>query len=98
MLRSSHVVKDGAKGIAKGVEMAFDDIEQRDDAFHAVYLAGKSRLKLERKAYSQIEHEANAEKKYRKASPDKKRSRAKSLDWAKKKCAGSKISHGILLR
>ena len=47
----AHVVKDGAKGIAKGIEMTFDDIEQRDDAFHAVYLAGKSRLKLERKAY-----------------------------------------------
>lgn len=82
----AHVVKDGAKGIAKGVEITFDDIEQRDDAFHAVYLAGKSRLKLERKAYRHIEHEAHAERKYRKASPDKKRSRAKSLDWAKKKC------------
>ena len=85
----AHVVKDGAKGIAKGVEMAFDDIEQRDDAFHAVYLAGKSRLKLERKAYRAIEHEAHAEKKYRKASPDNKRSRAKSLDWAKKKCSNA---------
>lgn len=55
----AHVVKDGAKGIAKGVEIAFDDIEQRDDAFHAVYLAGKSRLQLERKAYRAIEHEAH---------------------------------------
>jgi hypothetical protein len=83
----AHVVKDGAKGIAKGVEMAFDDIDQRDEAFHAVYLAGKSRLKLERKAYRAIEHEAHADKKYRKASSDTKRSRAKSLDWAKKKCS-----------
>lgn len=83
----AHVVKDGAKGIAKGVEMAFASIEQRDDAFHAVYLAGKSRLKLERKAYRAIEHEAHAQKKYRKAPSDKKRSRAKSLDWAKKKCS-----------
>lgn len=86
-MEPAHVVKDGAKGIAKGIEMTFDDIEQRDDAFHAVYLAGKSRLKLERKAYRTIEHEDNAEKKYRKASPDNKRSRAKSLDWAKKKCS-----------
>jgi hypothetical protein len=86
-LEPAHVVKDGAKGIAKGFEMTFNDIEQRDDAFHAVYLAGKSRLKLERKAYRSIEHEAHAEKKYRKASPDNKRSRAKSLVWAKKKCA-----------
>jgi hypothetical protein len=83
----AHVVKDGAKGITKGVEMAFAGIEQRDDAFHAVYLAGKSRLKLERKAYRAIEHETHAQKKYRKAAPDKKRSRAKTLDWAKKKCS-----------
>ncbi len=82
----AHVVKDGAKGIAKGVEMAFSGIEQRDDAFHAVYLASKSRRKLERKAYRAIEHEAHAQKKYRKAPLDSKRSRAKSLYWAKKKC------------
>jgi hypothetical protein len=79
----AHVVKDGAQG----VEMAFAVIEQRDDAFHAVYLAGKSRLKLERKAYRAIENEAHAQKKYSRAPPDKKRSRAKSLDWAKKKCS-----------
>lgn len=85
-LEPAHVVKDGAKGIAKGIEMTFDDIEQRDDAFHAVYLAGKSRLKLEYKAYRSIASEALAIKKYRTASPDKKRSRAKSLSWAKKKC------------
>ena len=46
------VVKDGAKGIAKGVELTFDKIEQRDDAFHTIYLATKARLKLEPKAYS----------------------------------------------
>lgn len=85
-MEPAHVVKDGAKGIAKGIEMTFDDIEQRDDAFHAVYLAGKSRLKLEHKAYRCIASEALAIKKYRKASPDNKRSRAKSLDWARKKC------------
>ena len=45
-MEPKHVVKDGAKGIAKGVEMAFDETELRDDAFHAIYLAGKSRLKL----------------------------------------------------
>jgi hypothetical protein len=85
-LEPAHVVKDGAKGIAKGIEMTFNDIEQRDDAFHAVYLASKSRLKLERKAYRSIEAETLAEKKYRKASSDNKRSRAKSLSWANKKC------------
>jgi hypothetical protein len=85
-LEPACVVKDGAKGIAKGFNMTFDDIEQRDDAFHAVYLASKSRLKLEHKAYRCIESEALAIKKHHKASPDNKRSRAKSLSWAKKKC------------
>lgn len=81
-----HVVKDGAKGIAKGVTMTFDEIEQRDDAFHAVYLATKARLKLERTAYRYIDSEAKAEKKYRKALPENKESLAESLDCAKKKC------------
>jgi hypothetical protein len=58
-MKPAHVVKDGAKGIAKGVEMAF----------------------------SGIENEAHAQKKYSKAPPEKKRSRAKSFDWAKKKCS-----------
>jgi hypothetical protein len=42
-MEPKHVVKDGAKGITKGIEMTFDEIEQRDDAFHAVYLASKAR-------------------------------------------------------
>jgi hypothetical protein len=88
-MEPKHVVKDGAKGIAKGVELTFDVIEQRDDAFHAIYLAGKSRLKLEHKAYRHIAYEADAQKKYLKASPENKRSLAKSLDWAKKKCAAA---------
>jgi len=86
-MKPKHVVKDGAKGIAKGVEMTFDEIEQRDDAFHAIYLAGKSRLKLENKAYRHIDYETHAQKKYLKASPENKRSLAKTLDWSKKKCA-----------
>jgi len=86
-MKPKHVVKDGAKGIAKGVEMTFDKIEQRDDAFHAIYLAGKSRLKLENKAYRHIEQEAHDQKKHLKASPENKRSLAKALDWSKKKCA-----------
>ena len=80
------VVKDGVKGIAKGVELTFDKIEQRDDAFHAIYLATKARLKLERKAYSYIAYEEKAQKKYLKASAENKRSLAASLHWAKKKC------------
>jgi len=86
-MEPKHVVKDGAKGIAKGIEITFDEIEQRDDAFHAIYLASKSRSKLEHKAYRHIDYETKAKKKYLKASPENKRSLAKSLDWAKKRCA-----------
>lgn len=86
-LNPKHVVKDGAKGIAKGIDMTFDEIEQRDDAFHAIYLAGKSKLKLEHKAYRHIDYETHAQKKYLKSSPENKRSLAKSLSWSKKKCA-----------
>jgi len=85
-MEPKYVVKDGAKGIAKGVELTFDKIEQRDDAFHAIYLAGKVRLKLEHIAYRHIGYEAEAQKKQLKGSSQNKRSLAKSLDWAKKKC------------
>jgi hypothetical protein len=86
-MNPKHVVKDGAKGIAKGITMTFDDIEQRDDAFHAVYLASKSRSKLEHRAYRHITYEAVAEKRCLKPSAAKNnRSLAKSFDWAKKKC------------
>ena len=50
------VVKEGAKG----VELSFDKIGLRDDAFHAIYLATKARLKLEPKAYSYIGDEEKA--------------------------------------
>ena len=97
-LSPKHVVKDGAKGIAKGVELTFDAIEQRDDAFHAVYLAGKSRLKLENRAYRYIAAEADAQKKYYKSSPENKRSLAKSLDWAKKKCVNAIEKYTLALK
>ncbi len=59
------VVKDGATGIAKGVTMAFPDTQQRDDAFHALYITGKAVRKAERKAYRYIEKEASAFKELR---------------------------------
>jgi hypothetical protein len=82
-----HVVKDGAKGMAKGVDTVFENIEQRDDVFHAIYLAGKAKLLLEHRAYRHITSEFNAQKACEKKSVDNKKSKAKSLDWAKRKCA-----------
>jgi hypothetical protein len=63
------VVKDGATGIAKGVAMVFPDTQQRDDAFHALYITGKAVRKAERKAYRYIEKEASALKKLRQTAP-----------------------------
>jgi hypothetical protein len=56
-MQPAHVVKDGAKGMAKGVEAVFDNIELRDDVFHAIYLAGKAKLLLEHRAYRRISSE-----------------------------------------
>jgi hypothetical protein len=56
------VVKDGATGMTKGVKGVFPDTQQRDDAFHALYITGKAVQKAERKAYRYIEKEAHAVK------------------------------------
>ena len=85
-MQPEHVVKDGAKGIAKGVELTFDLAEQRDDAFHAVYLAGKAVFKLEQRAYRCIGIEAKASDTLAKTKKDNRKSLAKSLYWASDKC------------
>jgi hypothetical protein len=48
------VVKDAGSGLAAGVSAAWPKAEQRDDAFHAVYLIGKEAAHLERRAYGTI--------------------------------------------
>ena len=78
------VVKDGAKGIAKGVAMVFPDTQQRDDAFHALYITGKAVRKAERRAYCYIEKEASALKQLRQTAPADKDEYHKAL----KKAAG----------
>ena len=65
-LSLKHVVKDGAKGMAKGVNDTFPSIEQRDDAFHALYIASKSVWKVEKRAYRLIEQEHNQQQKLQK--------------------------------
>jgi menaquinone-dependent protoporphyrinogen IX oxidase len=56
-LALQHVVKDGAKGMTKGVNDVFPLSEQRDDAFHALYITSKSVFKVEKRAYRLIEQE-----------------------------------------
>lgn len=56
-LALQHVVKDGAKGMTKGVNDVFPLSEQRYDAFHALYITSKSVFKVEKRAYRLIEQE-----------------------------------------
>jgi hypothetical protein len=56
-LALQHIVKDGAKGMTKGVNDVFPLSEQRDDAFHALYVTSKSVFKVEKRAYRLIEQE-----------------------------------------
>ena len=64
-----HVVKDGAKGMASGVSAVFAEAEQRDDAFHALYIVGKAVQKTERCAYRYISKEVDAQKVQSKTAP-----------------------------
>ncbi len=57
----SHIVKDGATGMTKGVNTAFPNCQQRDDAFHALYITSKSVFKTEKRAYRLIAKEAALE-------------------------------------
>lgn len=53
-LHPNVVVKDAGSGLASGVTDAWSQAEQRDDQFHAVYLAGGEAAHLERRAYGAI--------------------------------------------
>ena len=51
------VVKDAGTGLARGVQLCWPGIEERDDLFHAVYMMGKEAYHLERRAYAAIDKE-----------------------------------------
>ncbi|WP_133309675.1 transposase [Parashewanella spongiae] len=80
-LSPQHVVKDGAKGIAKGVSMSFEHAEQRDDAFHALYIVGKALRKVERRAYYYIDKEASLEKRLHKDVFDTEKKQQAMVDF-----------------
>ena len=56
-LAPKRVVKDAGTGLARGVQLCWPGIEERDDLFHAVYMMGKEAYHLERRAYAAIEKE-----------------------------------------
>jgi hypothetical protein len=54
-LSPQRVVKDAGTGLSAGARAAWPDIEEHDDLFHAVYLMGQQQVRLERRAYRDIE-------------------------------------------
>jgi hypothetical protein len=56
-LTPKQVVKDAGSGLARGVQLCWTGIEERDDLFHAVYMMGKEAYHLERRAYAAIDKE-----------------------------------------
>lgn len=81
-----HIVKDGATGMTKAVKETFPDTEQRDDAFHALYIASKAVAKVEKRAYRLIEQEGNLMKALQKAKENKKEPLEEALNVAIDKC------------
>lgn len=81
-----HIVKDGATGMTKAVNDVFPEAEQRDDAFHALYIASKAVAKVEKRAYRQIEQEGNQMKMLQKTNEDKKGEQEDILKSVREKC------------
>jgi hypothetical protein len=81
-----HIVKDGATGMAKAVNDVFPDAQQRDDAFHALYIASKAVSKVEKRAYRLIDQENNQMKAVQKATEDKKDEQEEALELMREKC------------
>jgi hypothetical protein len=81
-----HIVKDGATGMAKGVRDSFPNAEQRDDAFHALYITSKAVNKVEKRAYRLIIKEEIQQKALCKAKEDEKEKLNQSLGSAIAKC------------
>ena len=81
-----HIVKDGAKGMTKGVNDVFPMSEQRDDAFHALYVTTKSLNKVEKRAYRLIGEEYALANALKKASDDKKEKLEQRLAVITERC------------
>lgn len=81
-----HIVKDGATGMTKAINDVYPDAQQRDDAFHALYIASKAVAKVEKRAYRQITQEGNQIQALQKAAEDEKEAQEKALKLVSQKC------------
>ena len=92
----STVVKDAARGIAKGVSEVFPGAEQRDDCFHAFYRMAKQKQYFERRGYGAISREQEAEEKVEKIRKTDKGNLLQAeekLNSARKKCTETLALH-----
>jgi len=78
----ARVVKDAGTGLAAGVATAWPDIDAHDDLFHAVYLMGQQQLRLERRAYREMEAVSVLER---------RRTTAQSKPHAKRRSIGQQL-------
>ena len=81
-----HIVKDGATGMTKAVNDVYPDIQQRDDAFHALYIASKAVAKVEKRAYRQIAQEGNQMQMLQQVAEDEKEAQEKVLKLVSQQC------------
>ena len=65
-------ISDAGTGLTRGIPRAFPEIQMQLDVFHALRSLGTEIVKIERKAYSLIEHEAELEERARGKRPWKK--------------------------
>ena len=82
--------------------MTFEHAEQRDDAFHELYIVGKALRKIERRAYYYIDKEAGLEKALNKTALDKEKKQQAMDDFlnvqAKCKLAIEQYESGVKSR
>lgn len=65
-------ISDAGTGLTRGIPRAFPEIQMQMDVFHALRCLGTEIVKIERKAYALIEHEAELEERARGKRPWKK--------------------------
>jgi hypothetical protein len=72
-LNPARVVKDAGSGLAAGVRLAWPEIVEHDDLFHAVYAMGREASHVERRAYATIGAVDDLEKRRAKARDETRR-------------------------
>jgi len=92
----ARVVKDAGTGLAAGVKTAWPGCDAHDDLFHAVFLMGKQQVRLERRAYREMEAVALVERR-RTAAQSKphaqRRSIGQQLRAANKRMEAAMVRH-----